>query len=148
LLRKETSYDAETDQSSFQEDWLSPRHLPLAERVYSTHAQNKGFLIFVKLAQHILSRNELRIVISDTLQASDMDNRANCRTAKFAYTLSDVICDGKDLISVIVDQKMITGVWTAHVPMKVFCFEVKAEYISQQGVEDSGKPARYCPRFG
>src|SRR5260370_9927710 len=75
----------------------------IAERVYRAHAQDQALLVFVKLTQHVFRCYVLCVIIRNTLQASDMPNRANSRSADLADTFSNVVGHGKDLVSVIIE---------------------------------------------
>src|SRR3954451_22409464 len=95
----------------------------VAESVYRPHAQDQALLVFVKLTQHVFRCHVVRIIIRNALQTSNMPNRTNRRSANFADTFSNVVGHGKDLISVLIEQKMIiTEVRSTHMPMKILSF--------------------------
>src|SRR5207253_4146501 len=98
--------------------------------------ERQGSLVFPEFAQHIGGRNEVRVVVMDTLQSGNVSDRSNSCTADLSSPLRNLIRHGKQLISVIVEQKVIIAeVRSTHMPVKILGFQVQAEDISEERIK-------------
>ena len=79
------------------------RHIAgiIAERMESAHTQNKCLLVFVQFAQHVLWRDEVCVIVGNSLKTRDMSDGADGGTAKLPGAFSEVISHGKELIALV-----------------------------------------------
>jgi len=111
----------------------------IAQRVDRAHAENQSLFIFVQLADHVLRRDEVGIVVGYALQAGDMADGADRGPADFAHALGNVVCHGEDLVAVVVEEQMVIAkMRAAHVPVEVFGLQVEAENIGEKCIERAG----------
>jgi hypothetical protein len=91
--------------------------------VYSAHAHDQSLFILSKLAQHIGVVNVIRVIIRESLQASEMSDGARRRSTDLPYAFGNVIGDGKDLIRVLVEEHVaVAKMGSTHVPEEVLFF--------------------------
>jgi hypothetical protein len=110
--------------------------LIVTERMDRSHAESQGFLVFPEFAQHIGGSDEVRVVVMDTLQPGNVSDRSNGRTADLSNPLRNLIRHGKQLIPVIVEQKVVIAeVRSTHMPVKIIGFQVQAEDISEESIK-------------
>ena len=64
-------------------------------------------IVGAQLAQHILRRHELSIIILDRLVASDIPDRSNGCVARLPGALGDRISGGKDLSGLLIEEQVI-----------------------------------------
>jgi hypothetical protein len=120
----------------FEEAGSSDIACIIADCVDRSHAQDQGFLVLAKLAQHIFRCHKLRIVVRDALQPSDVSDGTDGGPTNLTNTLGDVVSHSEDLIAVIIEQKVvIPEVRTTHMPMKVLGLQVEGKYIRKQGIK-------------
>src|SRR6266508_6978133 len=66
-------------------------------------------VVVAQLGEHVQGRDEIRIVVEDTLQAADLADRPHGRAADLADALGNVIGGGEDLVGLLVQEKMIVA---------------------------------------
>src|ERR1700731_2734546 len=94
------------------------------------HVCRQLLVVFAQLCKHVRWRNEIGVVIQETLQAANMTDRTQRRSADFTDTLGDWVGGGKDLLGLFVEQKMIVAeMRPRHMPMKVLRFHVERKHI-------------------
>src|SRR6266481_2738677 len=75
----------------------------------------------------------------------DMADRLDRKSANFPNSLGDRIRHGKKLVAVFVEEQVVVAeMRAAQVPVEVFGFQVKREYVRQNGVHGAG----YVPGGG
>src|SRR5580698_7713589 len=103
-------------------------------------ALDEGLVVAVELKQHVAGGHKLLVVIGDALQLGDVADGADGGATYLANALGDGVGDGKNLIGVLVEQKVVVAeMGSAHMPVKVLGFEIKSEGIGKQCVEHAGK---------
>jgi hypothetical protein len=116
------------------------RHIAgiISERMESAHMQNKCLLVFVQFAQHVVWRDEVRVIVGNSLKTRDMSDGADRGAAKLPGPFSEVISHGKELIAMVVQQQVVVAkMRAAHVPVKVLSLEVEGKDIRNECVEAS-----------
>src|SRR5882724_2762051 len=126
-------------------DQAGTRHIPMsvAESVRFAKTRRELFVVVAQLCKHIERRNVLRIVVRNALEAGNVADRTQCRSADLAYALGDAVGGREDLIGLLIQQEVVVAeVRAGHVPMEVFRFQVQGEQVRQQHVERSRNSAR------
>src|SRR5580698_807367 len=107
----------------------------IANVVGFAQTAHQVFVVFTQLGEHVVGLNVVGVVVLDSLQASDMSDRANRRLAELADALGNRIAHGEDLVALLIQQQVIVAeVRAAHVPMEILGLEVQGEDIGQDGV--------------
>ena len=83
-------------------------------------AFDEGPIVRVEFQKHVAGRDELLIVVRNALQLGNVTDGANGGASDLAYALGDVVRDGEDLFTLLIEKKMVVAeMRTAHVPMEV-----------------------------
>lgn len=110
----------------------------VAKAVYGAHPQDQCPFVLSKLAQHICGANVVRVIISESLQASDVTDRPYRCSADLPHAFSDLIGHGKQLILLLIEEQVVVAkMRAAHVPLEFLCFQMKGEHVRKQSVESS-----------
>ncbi len=85
----------------------------VTQPVRLAHARRELPIVVAQLGQHILRRYVVCVVVEDPLEAANLTDRTQRRSANFPDALGDVVRDAKELVGMFVQQQMvITEVWT------------------------------------
>src|SRR5262249_46093355 len=89
-----------------------------------------------QLAQHLVRRDELRVVVLDALHVGDLPDRAQRGAADLAHAFGELVGGGEDLCRLLVEPQMIIAeMRAANVPMKVLGLQIEGKYVGEQTVE-------------
>ena len=116
------------------------RHIAgiVTERMERAHMQNKCLLVFVQFAKHILRRDEICVIVDNSLKSRYMSDGADRGPAKLPSSFGEVISHGKELIAMVVQQKVVvTEMRAAHVPVRVLGLQLEGKDIRNECVETS-----------
>ncbi len=96
-------------------------------------------VVSTELRQHVRRRDAFFVVVFETLVPSNITDRMERCAADLAGPLSDIVRHTEDLVSLLVQQKMIIAkVISRHVPVEVLGLDVKRKYICQQSAKGIG----------
>jgi hypothetical protein len=111
----------------------------VAESVGGAHAENQGLFVFMHLAEHVSWCDEVGVVVWNSLQTSDMSDRADGRAAKFADALGEVLGHCEDLAALIVEHEMIVAeIRPAHVRVEVLGLQIRREDFGSESIQGGG----------
>src|ERR1700722_9924884 len=89
----------------------------VADAVDRAHSPDELLVVVAKFSQHVLRLDVVRIVVEDTLMASDLPDRAQCCSADLASPFRDRVRHRAYLVALLVEQQVVVAeVATAHVP--------------------------------
>jgi hypothetical protein len=73
------------------------------------YARSQLLVVLAKLGKHVERRDEVGVVILDSLQGADVTDGAEGRAADLADALGDGVGCGKDLIGLLVQQQIVVA---------------------------------------
>jgi pantothenate kinase-related protein Tda10 len=98
------------------------------------HVCYQLFVVVAQFCEHFQRRNEIRIIVRNALQSADVADRAQGRATDFADTFGGRIGSGKNLVAMLIQQKMIVAkMRTRYMPMKVSSFSDTARTCQRAG---------------
>src|SRR5262249_21222146 len=94
---------------------------------------NKLLVISAEFRKHVVRAHRVLVVVAESLMPRNFANGAECVGADLPSPFRNRVCHGEDLVSLLVEQKMIVAEMAAvHVPVKILGLEVERKYICQQ----------------
>ena len=109
-----------------------------AEGMESAHDLDQPLFVFTKFTKHIGWSDEIRVIVGEALQTTDVSNRANGRAADLANALRDFVCHSKYLVGVVIQQQVVVAkMRTGHMPVKVLRFQIEDENIRNECVKST-----------
>src|SRR5215831_18966499 len=104
-----------------------------------TQTRRQLLIVFTQFSEHIHGRDEICVVVQDSLQAGDVTNRPKRRAAYLANAFCNCVSRGEDLLTLFVKKQVIVAkMRTRHVPMKVLRFHIERKHIGEQDCERAG----------
>ena len=76
----------------------------VADVVRLAHGGNEALVIVAQLRQHIVRIDIGRVVVGDTLVASNVTDRTQRGSADFPHPFGDHVGDSEDLFGLLVEQ--------------------------------------------
>src|SRR5262245_45692084 len=114
----------------------------VAQPVRLAQARGELLVVVTQLGEHVIGRDEIGVVVENTLQTPDMADRAQRGAADLADALGERVRGGEDLIALLVEQQMVVAeVRPGNMPMKILGLQVQREHVGQQPVERAGDVA-------
>src|SRR5215467_14844520 len=111
----------------------------LANRVGLAQARGQLLVIVAQLRKHIQRRDEVSVVVQDSLQAADVADRVQRSAADLADALGDGVGGRENLLAMVVEEEMIVAeVGTGYMPMEILGLQVKRKHIGEQDIERAG----------
>src|SRR6267378_2042629 len=105
-----------------------------------THGGGNPHVVVTQLCEHVERRHVVVIVIEHALRARNITYGPQSHAADLSNTLRDRVGDGEDLISLLVEQKVIVAkMRTGHVPMEVLSLQIERERIGEDQIESTRK---------
>jgi len=96
----------------------------LAKGMHLTQVCGQLAVVVSQLGKHVERRNKTCVIVENTLQARDLADRAKRGAANLANTFGDRICDGKDLIGLLIQETVIVAkMWPEMCQWKFFVFK-------------------------
>src|SRR5229473_7941112 len=112
----------------------------VAQAMRLAQACRQLLIVIAQFGEHVHRRDKIRIVVQDALQAADVADRMQGRAADLANTFGDRVRSGEDLVSLLIEQKVIFAkMRTRHVPMKVLGFQIQSEHVGEQDIQRARK---------
>lgn len=100
-------------------------------------------IVGAELAQHVLRRHELSIIVLDGLVARDIADRSNSGVTRLSRALGDRIGGGEDLCGLLIKKQMIVPeVGSGDVPVEIFCLQVDREAVRENNLQSVGDSHR------
>src|ERR1700730_7969406 len=104
----------------------------VAKAMRLAQVRDELLIVVAQLGQHIQGRDEICVIVQDPLQTADVADRAQRRAADLANTLGDRVGGGKDLVALLIQQKMIVAkMRTRDVPMKVLRLQIQRKHVGE-----------------
>ena len=89
-------------------------------------------IVGAELAQHVLRRHELSIIVLNGLVTSDIADRSNGCVARLSGALGDRIGSSEDLCGLLIEEQVIVPeVGSRDVPVEIFCLQVDRIAVRQ-----------------
>jgi hypothetical protein len=102
-------------------------------------SRGQGAIVLRQFRQHIQRLDIFRIVIKDSLSPRNVADRFQSRAANFAHSFCDRIRHREQLIGVLVEEQVIIAkMWSAHMPVEIFRFDIEREHVREDRVHRSG----------
>src|SRR5262249_50566716 len=103
---------------------------------------SKSLIVVVQLCQHIRRRHEIRVIVRDARELSDLADRPNGGAADLSNALGNGIRGGEDLPRLLVqEQVVVPEMWSGNMPVEILRLEVQRHHVGKQKVESSGEVA-------
>src|SRR6185437_12878788 len=103
--------------------------------VHFTQTTGQRLVVLAQLGEHIERIDVVGIVVLDSLQAGNVPDRAEGRTAYLANALGNRVGHPIQLIGLLIQQEVIVPeVRAAHVPVEVLSLQVQSEHIGEDRV--------------
>jgi hypothetical protein len=77
----------------------------VAKGVRLAQIRHQLLIIVAQLGEYIQRRDEIRVVVQDTLQTADLADRPQRRTTDFAYAFGDGVSGGEDLLTLLIQRR-------------------------------------------
>jgi hypothetical protein len=107
----------------------------VAHVVYFAQAGGKGFVVVRQLGEHVQWLDVFGIIIEYALSSRDFSDRMQRESTDLANAFRDDVGHGEELLGVFIEKQVIIAeVMPAHVPVKIFRFQVQREHICKDGV--------------
>src|SRR6516162_2750678 len=74
----------------------------IAQIVRLAHARYQLLIVVTQFGEHVLWRNEIRVIVGDALQTSDVADRTQRSAANFAHPFGNGIGGRKNLLALLV----------------------------------------------
>lgn len=98
-------------------------------------ARGHRFVVVLQLGKHVQWLDVSGIVIQNPLITRDLSDRMQRQSADLANAFRNDVSHGKELLGVFIEKQMIIAeVMPAHMPVKIFRFQVQSEHICQDCV--------------
>jgi hypothetical protein len=108
----------------------------VTQRMRLAHVPRQYRIVISKFSDHVERLNVLSIVVSDTLKARDLPDRANGCASEFSSSFSNGIRHGEYLAALVVEHQMIiTEMGPGHMPVKILGFEVQRKRIRKKQLQ-------------
>jgi hypothetical protein len=102
--------------------------------VRGAHEVDDAQVVLAQLGQHVLRRDEGRVVVQQALVARDVADGAQRGAAELARALGNGVGHGEDLVRLLVQHQVVVAkVRPRHVPVEVLGLQVQREGVGQQG---------------
>src|ERR1700733_4879715 len=100
------------------------------------HVMRQFRIIVSKFSYHVERLDVLGFVVSDTLKARDLPDRANGGTAYLPGSFSNGIRHGEYLVALFIQHQMVVSKMRAgHMPVKVFGFEIQRKRVREKQLQ-------------
>ena len=110
----------------------------IAGGVDGAHAVDEVAIVVAQLGEHVLRRDEVRVVVEDALKAGDMADRTQRRSAELSHALCERVRHGQDLVALLVEHQVeITEMRAGQVPVKVLCLQVEGEGVGEERIHSA-----------
>ncbi len=107
----------------------------VADVVRFAEARCERFVVVRQLGEHVQWLDVFSIVIEHSLSTRDLSDRMQRESADLPNAFRDDVSHGEELLGVFIEKQMIIAeVMPAHMPVKIFRFQVQGEHICKNGV--------------
>src|SRR4029079_4017007 len=97
----------------------------IANIVRFAHPLGKLEVVLAKLRQHVVGRDEIRVIVGYSLQLGYMTDRTDGGPADLARPLGDLVGRGEDLGGLLVEEQVVVAeMRTGHMPVEVLGLEI------------------------
>ena len=104
----------------------------VADVVRLAQTRCERFVVVRQLGEHVQWLDVFSIVIEHALRSRDLSDRMQRKSADFANAFRDDVCHCEELFGVFIEKQMIIAeVMPAHMPVKIFRFQVQGEHVRQ-----------------
>jgi hypothetical protein len=88
------------------------------------------FVVVRQLGEHVQWLDVFSIVIEHSLSTRDLSDRMQGEAPDLANAFRDDVGHGEELLGVFIEKQMIIAeVMPAHMPMKIFRFQIQREHV-------------------
>jgi hypothetical protein len=104
-----------------------------AELVRLAHEFDQLLIVGGQLEDYVNGRDGRFIVVFQALVAGDVADGAERETAEFSGALGDVVGHGENLLTLLVEKKVIVAEMAAgHVPVEIFRLQIESEDVGEK----------------
>ena len=100
-------------------------------------AQTRGerFVVVRQLGEHVQWLDVFGIIIEHALSAGDLSDGMQCQAPDLANAFRNDVGHGEELLGMFIEKQVIIAeVMPAHMPVKIFRFQVQREHICKDCV--------------